>query len=1532
MDLLLTLVTHDDIGAGVVGADGRLDVLASAEPGATVADLADALALHLRGGARGESVTLSIDGRTALAADERIDRTALRHGAYVTVRPGVEEQRTRLLPPVAMPATTSAALLVRTGPRAGERIELASGETVIGRSRTANVQLDDPSVGRQHARIVTRVEHGATVAVISDLGSSNGTLVDGTPISEPTVLHGTEKLTFGTTELDIELGAPVVAPVVTPVVARAAVPARVVAVEHAPDTHAATDERVEHGEVAVNRPPRLTPIYAGRQHRFPKPPDKPGRVRLPMIAAVAPLIAGLVTFALTRQVATLAVVFLSPLMAVGSQWERRRQGVSGNKEAVAAWRRAIAALDESITAEQQIEASARRAELPEPALVLAQVPGRHGLWTRRPTDPDFGIVRLGVGERPTRQDVAVEAGGDIALADAHLGDVPRRYQLLSGLPVAGSAVRGSIGIAGPLDPVEDLARSIAVQLAVQQSPAELAIAALLPDDHAERWDWLKWLPHTRSGASPISGAHLASGAAACADLVRRIGEVLDDDPSPATGAARSADAPPERNLVVLVDAAAPVDVAALTSLMRAGAAKGVGFVWFGTDATAMPAPCTTIVSIDDTGGLGDTRWVGEPEGCRGMRVEGLELGPAKGVGRGLAALRDATSREHEEDLPSNVLLVDLLGGVEVLREPQRIVDRWSSSRSLRAPVGLTPGEELSIDIIADGPHGFIVGTTGSGKSELMRSLLVSMAATHSPRKLSLLLIDFKGGAAFLPMLALPHTIGLVTNLRQNSGGGDAAIEQNVRRALVWLRAELNRRMRLFAERKVSDLKELERAGVPETPPRLVIVADEFAVLARSGDGRSGANVIDEMVDIARLGRSLGIHLLLATQQATGVITPKIQANTNLRIALRLQDPSESTDVVGTKAAAAIAQDRPGRAFLRIGNREAVQLQTASTIGTSLVESSRPPTTVASTFGVLGRLGPVTEVDAPLRIAADAPDDFTALLAAVRSAAELASDDGVALRPAVPWTDPLTDLVAFDELPAPATGEIVIGLIDDPSSQAHAPATIDFDHDGSVLVFGAGGSGKTSMLRIVALALARADDADHVNIYGLDFAGRGLHALAELPQVGAVIGSDDPERVQRLLGGLRDTIRRRSEAFAAVGATTLLEYRTRAAGSGATDDRARIVVLLDGLHGFVSEYESVDNAKWVAALTQLATEGRQVGVHLVIAADRRTGAPMSLLSAVSRKFVLRLANADEYTMLDLKPTFGSSPPAGRGMIDGLELQLGFPSDPAHVARFRAASREGDVAEMDRVLSELRSGEAQQAGIAAEIERARARSALVAPGVGRLPERVDATSLPRAEGMARVHLGIADDDLVPFALALDGPLLIAGPPRSGKTTTIGTLARGLDAAIARPQLVLATNRRNPLSALRWDHMGTDETSSVAALTAVLSKPTPAEGLVIMIDDVLDFVGTPVEALLRQVLDRSRTEPIVLVAAGDIQGLRGAFADWLRTLRSYGRGVLLQPNVDLDGDVLATRLPRRRIVSVPGRGYVVDRGGASLVQVAS
>ena len=244
------------------------------------------------------------------------------------------------------------------------------------------------------------------------------------------------------------------------------------------------------------------------------------------------------------------------------------------------------------------------------------------------------------------------------------------------------------------------------------------------------------------------------------------------------------------------------------------------------------------------------------------------------------------------------------------------------------------GVPFVLDIRQDGPHALVAGTTGAGKCEFLQAFIVGLATMHSPERVTFLLVDYKGGAAFKECVALPHTVGMVTDLDRNE----------VRRALTSLNAELHHRELLLQAADAKDLLEMERKGHPQTPPSLLIVVDEFAALAKEVP-----EFVDGVVDVALRGRSLGLHLVLATQRPAGVITGQIRANTNLRIALRMAADDESADVIGSPVAAAIERRLPGRAVARIGPKELVPFQSAY-VGGHTVADVQEPLTTARLFG------------------------------------------------------------------------------------------------------------------------------------------------------------------------------------------------------------------------------------------------------------------------------------------------------------------------------------------------------------------------------------------------------------------------------------------------------------------------------------------------------------------------------------------------------------------------------------------------------
>jgi S-DNA-T family DNA segregation ATPase FtsK/SpoIIIE len=713
-------------------------------------------------------------------------------------------------------------------------------------------------------------------------------------------------------------------------------------------------------------------------------------------------------------------------------------------------------------------------------------------------------------------------------------------------------------------------------------------------------------------------------------------------------------------------------------------------------------------------------------------------------------------------------------------------------------------------------------------------------------------------------------VGLVTDLDQHLAD----------RARVSLLAELRRREALLREEGVRGLRELRLARPESAPPHLLVVVDEFATLRREVPA-----FVDTLVDVAQRGRSLGLHLVLATQRPRGAVSDTIRANTNLRIAMRMSDAAESTDILEAPDAASIPGSAPGRAIALDGRRadgspRLVPFQAAYAGGrTHLVDTDEV---------AVRRLRFGAQAERAERLVTAAGIELPTDLEGIVDAATLAAER-LGLSPGrSPWLPALPEQLALADIAEAEPRRAAIALIDEPELQRRRPLVLDVEHDGSAIVYGTSRSGKTMLLRAVACALARGSSAREVHLYGLDFASRALGDLEHLPQCGAVIAGDDEERVLRLLGAIRRAMGSRRERLAAGGASAVA-----AAPS--------VVLLLDGYAGFASAFERMTAGDPVQALTRIAAEGRPLGIHVVLTADRRADVPGALAGVIPHRLVLRTADPDEGVALGLPRSVDTAElPPGRGFTqDGTEFQAALvePEDVAAIAE--AASR------------------------AHPHERA--------PRIGVLPAHVAAEGLPAPEAALAALLGVDGDLLRPVGVDLtDGDLLVAGPHRSGRSTALGAVAASLERGSPDVARHLLLPRRSPLAdQTGWTSVAQGPEACAAALERLQAEPGP---FVVILDDGTDLPDGPAATALEALLRRGRDEPVRLVAAVEVHAAQRAYGGWLRDLRTQQRGVLLQPEGEADGDLLATRLPRRGAGAWPaGRGYLVVRGAATLLQVA-
>ena len=641
---------------------------------------------------------------------------------------------------------------------------------------------------------------------------------------------------------------------------------------------------------AFNRPPRrLAPdptIDAAVPKRGPEP-SKGGGFRWTMI--LAPLVMG-GTMAIFFNPRFALFCLLSPVLMlfnlVDNRFSRRR-GLRAREETFTA---DLAKFERELLrwkAAWQRRLGQRHLSLPD--VVTAATVGDTRLWERRPHHEDFLSLCLGYGAVTLPEPVAPERNPEQEVLEA----IDRARQLDAGpveVVLRGGAV---LGVAGPRHATIGLIRSLLIQAAFHHGPADLRVAVLAHSDRVAEWRWVWWLPHVMAR----SGRRLLAATAADADVV--VSELTGETSG---------------HTILVVDTGHDPGMSSFVGTLVAGGT--VSAIAVSEDADRLPSLSSTVVTTD---GL---RLRMENPG-KGEVVEGVTPlfasdDVAAEVARSVAAFQDPERADAESALPETVGLLELLEMTDP--DPAVVADAWRRSGStVRAPIGAAANRPLDIDLVTDGPHGLLAGTTGAGKSELLRTMVVSLAARVDPEHLNYVLVDYKGGSAFDACSALPHVVGVVTDLD----------EHLARRALTCLEAELRHRERVLREVGAQDLPSYLAADHQEPLPRLLIVIDEFAAMAKELP-----EFMEALVDIAARGRSLGVHLLLATQRPAGVIKDNIRANSNLRLSLRVQSTTDSKDVIGDAAAANLPRSLPGRGYVRFGPSELVPFQTALSTGVS----------------------------------------------------------------------------------------------------------------------------------------------------------------------------------------------------------------------------------------------------------------------------------------------------------------------------------------------------------------------------------------------------------------------------------------------------------------------------------------------------------------------------------------------------------------------------------------------------------------------
>ena len=693
--------------------------------------------------------------------------------------------------------------------------------------------------------------------------------------------------------------------------------------------------------------------------------------------------------------------------------------------------------------------------------------------------------------------------------------------------------------------------------------------------------------------------------------------------------------------------------------------------------------------------------------------------------------------------------------------------------------------------------------------------------------------------------------------------------------------------------------------------RLVIVVDEFRALAEELP-----SFVDGMVRVAALGRSLGVHLVLATQRPAGVVTADIKANVNLRIALRVRDRTDSDDVIDAPDAAGLDRAVPGRGYARAGGGSLVAFQAAHAGGRSRTPEPR---------GIRVRL---VEWDRRQEPWPDAPSDDHAVVTDLATVVDVVSAAAVLVgtRPAPsPWLAALPTRLPSESLPpAQCALRIPIGLADEPAAQRQSPLEVDLATPGHWGFVGAAGSGRSSALLTVAFSAASALDPAHLHVYAVS--GGSLSGLESLPHCGTHAQWDDLPRLERLVARLSADVADRRRRLAASGHRTIADWWR------AGDDLAPpgLLVVIDDWDVLVQRTDEVTHGTLGERLLGLLQEGAGVGLTAVLAGDRALLIGRAA-SALAHRVLLKLADRADVLLAGIpaKAVPAQQPP-GRGvLLDGTEVQVALPP-PAQASRPVPTGARAQAAN-PRTNTDTDTGPATEPPHPSVPNAGAGRRPHGPWRVDALPSRVDAASLPGPTGHHDVVLlGLGGDELAPLGLSpeRDGRRwIVSGSNGAGVSTTLATIAADLLRRDRRVAIV--ATRPGPCGTLRHDPRVTwcDDPTQPGELVAV-RRTVP--DLAVLVDNADELLDSAVESALKQVAALVDHDGGLIVGGADAGAMSVQYRGLAVELARHRTGILLGPASGAEAELLGVRVPVDR-AAAPGRGYLVRGGVATALQVA-
>ncbi|PQQ67078.1 type VII secretion protein EssC [Acetivibrio saccincola] len=983
----------------------------------------------------------------------------------------------------------------------------------------------------------------------------------------------------------------------------------------------------------------------------------------------------------------------------------------------------------SIMKEQQIKAMNEMN--PDPAECIKRIDQiDKRLWERTPSFKDFLSIRLGLGSVPLEVKIKYTRQAIIMESDPLFNEPQRlalEFEKIRDVPVAVNLMQTEIcGIAGEEDKIAQLLQLLALQIITHHGYDDVRIVILAKEEGLDKWNFLKYIPHIWN--DNFTTRYFLCGKAMAHTV---LGELYDLFKAREINSRRINAIP---HYVFIVEDSELLENEQISKYIYEPNGKlGISSVFTAMNQAYLPMNCKTVINISGKKGDIANRETGEKNS---FIMDSLDIKSMENAVMKLAPVRIKNSRGNFA-IPSSITLMEMLKSKTV--NEIDILSRWNNNKTFKGmsvPIGVKAGGVLfNLDMheTGHGPHGLVAGTTGSGKSELLQTIIISLAINYHPRDLVFVLIDYKGGGMADVFKGMPHLVGTITNL----GGNQTT------RALLSIKSELLRRQKIFSEYDVNNIDKYQKLyysgnNKEHMPaiPHLIMIADEFAELKQDQP-----DFMKELVSATRVGRSLGVHLILATQKPAGVVDDQIWSNSKFKICLKVQDEADSKDVIKRPDASMIKE--PGRAFIQVGNDEIFELFQSAYSGADydpedeMLKDENKAKRIYRVYlnGKTEKIYPLEEEKIAKK---ELPSQLKAMVDYIIHIAEREKIEPLK----GPWLPPLSDTIYLDSLLHNKLSKdinknkgilsVPVGILDDPRGQRQEPLNIDFASEGNLFVYGAPGTGKTVFLKTLCMSMACLYTPDDVNIYIMDFGGRTMKLFEKLPHVGGVMTLEEEKLIKQFIRFLFRVMEERKLQFEKEFSEGFADYKSKGG------KMPGIVVIIDNYFALSETYEDVDEQ-----VILLAREGAKYGIFIVATATNASLVRYKLSVNFKMAVCFQLTEKSEYDAI-VGRTEGLEPSKfpGRGLVR---------ANPP--MEFQASLPEFKDEKIESLIKRI-----------SESETIRAVPVPVMPSIINLEDINKDTE--------KLAIGLGDDDLQPVFLdILATPvIMVAGDIMSGKSTLL------------------------------------------------------------------------------------------------------------------------------------------------------------------